>query len=226
MNPDQLQGILAAHQRWLKGETDGVRAILVGANLCNFNLRNVNLPGAILRGAILHNTDLSCAILRHADLHNANLSCAILRHADIQNASLHCAIFHSANLHDAKCCRANLRGADFYGANLRGADFRHANLTDARGLSIADDAPQRLQAVARAALASDHALEMDVWHTCGTTHCIAGWAIHQAGALGRLLEQMYGAEIAGLMLLGTEAHRFFYAGNNQAREFLRTVLND
>ena len=141
MNPDQLRDILAAHQRWLKDETDGVRA---------------------------------------------NLS----------------------------------------GANLRGANLSGANLACARGLRIADDAPQRLQAVAQAALASDDALEMDCWHTCDTTHCIAGWAIHQAGVLGQLLEQVHGEEIAGLMLLGAEAHRYFYADNDEAREFLRSVLND
>lgn len=156
MNPDKLRDILAAHQRWLKDETDGVRA----------NLRDANLSGA------------------------------------------------------------NLRDANLIGANLIGVDLRGADLTNVLGLGIADDAPQRLKAVAQAALASDDALEMDYWHTCDTTHCIAGWAIHQAGALGRLLERVHCAEIAGLMLLGAEAHRYFYADNDQAREFLRSVLND
>ena len=101
-----------------------------------------------------------------------------------------------------------------------------AHLWWLKGEAIADDAPQRLQAVARAALASDDSLEMSDWHTCNTTHCIAGWAIHQAGALGWLLEQLHGAEIAGLMLLGPDARRYFYASNDEAREFLRSVLND
>lgn len=104
--------ILAAHQRWLDGDTAG-----------------------------------SCAILG-----NANLSGTILRGAD-------------------------LRGTILHGAILHGADFRGANLTNVLGLSIADDAPQRLQAVVRAALASDDALEMDRWHTCDQMRLTKGLAI-------------------------------------------------
>ena len=115
--------------------------------------------------------------------------------------------------------RLNLRGADLCGANLR-----DAVLCDANGLIIASDAADRLKAVAAAALAADDALEMDAWHTCRTTHCIAGWAIYLAGEPGRLLEESHGSAIAGLMLLGTEAHSHFYDSNEDARKWLQEVL--
>lgn len=110
------------------------------------------------------------------------------------------------------------------GADLRDADLRDAVLRGAIGLAIAEDAADRLRAVATAALASDDALDMDAWHSRGTTHCIARWAIHQAGEVGRLLEASMGAEIAGLMLLGPEAHSHFFDDNEKAREFLQSVL--
>jgi len=110
------------------------------------------------------------------------------------------------------------------GAYLRDADLRNADLRGAIGLTIAEDAADRLRAVACVALASDDALRMDAWHSCGTSHCIAGWAIHQAGEVGRLLESSVGAEIAGLMLLGTEAHSHFFDDDEKAREYLQSVL--
>jgi hypothetical protein len=115
--------------------------------------------------------------------------------------------------------RADLRDADLRGAFLRGAD-----LCDAIGLTVAADAPTRLRDVAAVALASDDALQMGEWH-CGTAHCIAGWAIHQAGEAGRLLESAVGPEIAGLMLLGTEAHKHFFDSNEEARAYLIAVLD-
>ena len=64
---------------------------------------------------------------------------------------------------------------------------------------------------------------MDKWHTCNTTHCIAGWATHLHPE-GKELEDKYEAQIAGLLLLGTEAHSHFFDSNEDAREYLKSVL--
>ena len=180
---------LDLHAKWLRGEPDGVRLVMQGANLQGANLQGANLQDAIIRGANLQGADL-----------------------------------WGANLRGAFLWGANLQGADLWGANLQGAIIRGANLRGATGLCIAADASERLRAVAAAALSSDNALEMKAWHTCTTTHCIAGWAIHQAGEPGRLLRQQMGAQIAGLMLLGIEAHSHFFDSDDDARQYLQSVL--
>ena len=70
-----------------------------------------------------------------------------------------------------------------------------------------------------------NALEMETWHTCETTHCMAGWAIHLAGEPGKIMEKMLGPELTGLLLLGAEAHQYFYKSNDEAREFLSSALS-
>jgi len=149
---------------------------------------------------------------------SADLSGAYLSGANLSGADLRGAYLSGAYLSDADLSGADLSGACLSGANLSGADLRGAN-----GLPIAADAAERLKAVAATALQPD-ALEMESWHTCGTTHCIAGWAIHLAGELGRLMESMMGADLAGLLLLGTEAHQHFYDSNEKALEYLRGVV--
>ena len=110
-------------------------------------------------------------------------------------------------------------------ATLRGANLRDANLSGAIGLPIADDAPFRLLAVAKAALSSPDALEMRNWHACATTHCLCGWAEHLGGSLAKLIIKQFGYDMGGLMLLGVEAHSYFYSNNCQAREFLQSVID-
>jgi|688.fasta_scaffold80596_4 hypothetical protein len=166
-------------------------------------------------GADLRDSDLRDAFLRDADLRDSDLRDAFLRGAVLRDAFLRDAVLRGAVLRDAV-----LRDAVLRGAFLRGADLR-----DAVGLPIAADAADRLKAVAAAALQPD-ALQMSNWHTCGTTHCIAGWAIHLAGEPGRLMESMMGPELAGLLLLGTEAHQHFYDRNEKALEYLRGVVAD
>ena len=142
--------------------------------------------------------------LRDADLRGADLRGVVLRYAVLSGAYL--------------------RGADLRDADLRGAVLRGADLRGAVGLAIATDADQRLRAVAQAALAAPDALRMGGWHTCDTTHCVAGWAIAQAGEPGRLLEAAMGPEAAGLLLLGTEAHAHFFDDDDTARAWLQEVL--
>ena len=133
-------------------------------------------------------------------------------------------VLRGADLSGADLCDADLRRVDLSGAVLRRADLRGADLSGAVGLAIAADAAQRLRAVAQAALAAPDALQMDSWHTCDTTHCVAGWAIAQAGEPGRLLEAAVGPQMAGLMLLGTEAHAHFFDADATARAWLQEVL--
>jgi hypothetical protein len=91
-------------------------------------------------------------------------------------------------------------------------------------LPIASDALERLQAVAIAVFSRPEALYMEQWHTCETTHCLAGWAIHQAGELGRLLEASVGPHIAGLQLLGVEAAEHFYDSNEDVLAWLEGIV--
>ena len=53
MTQEELKKILAAHELWLMGENEGVRASLRGANLRDANLSDASLSGADLSGADL-----------------------------------------------------------------------------------------------------------------------------------------------------------------------------
>jgi uncharacterized protein YjbI with pentapeptide repeats len=101
-----------------------------GVDLSGQLLRGVDLSGANLLEAKLHNTHLEQANLTgvnlsRADLHHVSLTGAILTGANLTESSL-----HQVNLQDA-----NLRGADLSGASLRqirlvGADLGGAILPD------------------------------------------------------------------------------------------------
>jgi Pentapeptide repeats (8 copies) len=125
-----------------------------------------------------------------------------------------------ANLSDA-----NLMGADLKGANLKGANLTDANLTGAKlpaSLNFTPDA-DLIKKVANAALASDESLKMDTWHTCETTHCIAGWAIHLHPEGKRLVENSNEC-LAGRLLLGNEAAEHFFDSDDDARKYLSQFL--
>ena len=106
MKTEELNQILEAHAKWLRGDVKGVCA----------NLRSADLSDANLWSA-----DLRRANLRSADLRRANLRSADLRSADLSNA----------NLRNADLSDANLSNADLSNANLRNADLSDANLSNA-----------------------------------------------------------------------------------------------
>ncbi len=108
----------------------------------------------------------------------------------------------------------------------QGATLTAPALTHISGHPLPDPAiaAQRLRDVASAALLAPDALEMRDWHSCGTTHCIGGWAIHQAGPDGYKLEHEVGSWAAGQILLGIEASTMFRASNEEARAWLKTKL--
>ena len=98
--------ILDKHAAWLRGEPEGVKADLTGANL----------PGAKLPGA-----HLSWANLLRTNLSGANLSKANLSKANLTGANLSWANLSKANLTGANLYEANLSWANLFGAGLAGA---------------------------------------------------------------------------------------------------------
>jgi uncharacterized protein YjbI with pentapeptide repeats len=170
-------------------------------------LYGANLYGANLYGADLSDADLSGADLRSADLRSANLRNADLRSADLRSANLSGADLRSANLRNANLRNANLYGADLSGADLSGANLRNANLYGADlsgvqellGLEIDPTLPGRIVAQIEQ---HPETHDQQLWHSsCGTRHCVAGWATTLSGALGKFLDKSLGTATAATLLL-------------------------
>jgi len=98
--------------------------------LCDTDLSNANLRGALLRETNLFNANLSHALLRGADLSNANLPEANLSGTELSGANL-C----GAHLHGADLSWAKLRGANLHDASIGHTVFAHVDLREVKGLA-------------------------------------------------------------------------------------------
>ena len=157
-----------------------------------------------------------CADLSGADLTNASLRRASLSGANLTGADLNYAYLSRANL-----SRANLSHADLSGADLSGANLSGANLTDAH-LPVTVPSLGRIDAAIIDVITAGGKLEMSTWHTCDTTHCRAGWAIHLAGEAGAGLEKAIGPSAAGALIYAA-------SGSHPVPDWLATnadALND
>ncbi len=75
------------------------------------------------------------------------------------------------------------------GADLRSADLR--------------DCPVKIESIHQRvyeAASAENALDMESWHSCGTTHCRAGWVVTLAGEGGKALEWALGTPAAAAII--------------------------
>ncbi len=119
---------------------------------------------------------------------------ASLRGADLSGASLKGAYLRDANLRGAYLKGADLRGADLSGADLSGASLKGAYLPKIAKI-------ENLFTKILDAINSGGDLEMSDWHTCDTTHCIAGWVVSIAREAGRVAENLLGTSAAGALII-------------------------
>jgi uncharacterized protein YjbI with pentapeptide repeats len=136
--------ILAEHREWAAkwADNDYFSQWAVDhpegrANLCNANLRGVQLNEADLVGAELNKANLSYAQLNKADLVGAELNKANLSYAQLNKADLVGAELNKADLGGVQLNEANLFGAQLNKANLPGVQLNKANLFGA-GLNKAN----------------------------------------------------------------------------------------
>jgi uncharacterized protein YjbI with pentapeptide repeats len=157
---------------------------------------DVDLRGAYMRGAYLRGAYLRGAYMRGVDLGDADLRGAYMGGVDLRDADLRDADLNGVDLRDADLRGVHLRGAYMGGVDLRGVDLRGVHLRGAYIRKI-----QNIDAAILAAIeAPGNELRMSFWHTCGTTHCRAGWAIHLAGDAGYKLERVVGSSAAGALI--------------------------
>jgi hypothetical protein len=165
--------------------------------------------------ANLSSADLAFADLKEATLFHANLACAGLQQADLSGANLMHAYLAGAYLHGANLTHANLSDVTFSGACLTNAQLMFADLSDAflaaniseanlghaKGLPVAPVVPRLHAQIVERIDSGAASLDMDIWHTCETTHCRAGWAVHLAGPEGYALEEQLGTNAAGALII-------------------------
>lgn len=129
-------GVAYTRQPELKPcESTGSPASLDGCPLRDPDLVGVDLKGALLRGAQLEGVNLSSRDLRGAHFEGASLA-----GVNFTNAQLQGAFFNGADLTGAVLRGACTRGAHFEASNLSRADLAGADLQYA-GLPTAVTAP-------------------------------------------------------------------------------------
>jgi hypothetical protein len=172
------------------------------------------------------------AISAGADLAGADLARANLAGADLARAYL-----ADANLARAYLADANLAGADRAPEGTEIVDppepymreaptpevlVRRAEKFRVRNphVPVIENLDQKILAVVTSGAGE---LDMSQWHTCETTHCRAGWAIHLAGGAGRDLEAKHGPFLAGGMIYRASTGRapHFFASTQHALEDIR-----
>jgi hypothetical protein len=175
------------------------------------------LEKAVTDGVNLSDADLTNANLSGADLTYANLAGIYLCSANLVGAFFVCADLFGADLSNANLSGADLFGADLTNANLSGADLSGVNLCGVRYVDV--PVVPRLDAQILERIESgEGSLRMNVWHTCETTHCRAGWAVVLAGDAGRKLEAKIGTAAAGALIYHRSTGRVpdFYASDEDA----------
>lgn len=117
---DVLNQGVAAWNKWRAADPDIVPD-LSGANLSR--LRNMGLAGANLSRARLIGTNLDHSYLKDCDLQGADLTGALCHNTTLNNAKLMHAVLVDARMSRANFYGADCSHADFTGAYLGGASF-------------------------------------------------------------------------------------------------------
>ena len=109
--------------------------------LDNRNFRDVDLTGAVLRGAFFARSNLSGSNFSEIEGRRSKFVAAVLNNvifdrarlvgADFTNSELSRSSFKGADLRRARFFRANMKGADLSNAILDNTDFLKANLSGA-----------------------------------------------------------------------------------------------
>ena len=132
LNQDLLNRALDAHERFIRREPNGRRAVIPF----------LQAPGL----------DFSRRRLSDVEFRGANLQRARLASADLQRASLYCADLRGADMRNANLSRADIRGAACAKPTCPAATLNDADLREGRLVLL--DVPEGFRSVGKSGLAA------------------------------------------------------------------------
>ena len=92
----------------------------------------------------------------------------------LRSCTCHDTDFTAADIHYSVLTGSDLTDADLTDADITGVDLTEANIQGVKGLGTRETEMEFAQWLLKE-LTNEHLfLEMSTWHTCSTTHCIAG----------------------------------------------------
>ena len=81
-----------------------------------------------------------------------------------------------------------------------------------------------------AAASKEGCFDMGSWHTCGTTHCRAGWVVHLSGDAGYALERFHNTPLAAQLISKASGYRInpsrFYDTNEVALAEMKRLAEE
>ena len=82
-----------------------------------------------------------------------------------------------------------------------------------------------------AASRKGNTLDMSTWHTCETTHCRAGWVVHEAGNAGYALEAQTSTLFAAMQIYKNSGYeispvRFFDTSSEAMADMKRLAESE
>lgn len=137
----ELEGMVMAHYRWLRGHRYGEQLFMKKVDIRGLSLREAYLKKAFFRNCLMDEMEMQCVVMPYGhlmgcSLYDANLFRIDLREsvcsdskfirANVESSILKATRFEGAHFTDAKLRNADLRAARLDGACLKGADLTYA----------------------------------------------------------------------------------------------------
>lgn len=129
MSQEELDGIIAKHEKWLLGEQDGERAMLSGFMFDRLDLSSRNLSRIMLRNCYFRMCNITKSCLLDSDLTESVFNFCDLSCADIHKCSMRNICAEVSNFNHCDLCECDISLGIFARCSFLDSSIHHSNLS-------------------------------------------------------------------------------------------------
>jgi hypothetical protein len=198
---EEFEGINLTGTDFSNKNLDGWKFIHCDLTNCNFSnsqLRYCDFSGSIISYANFKNSDFSFVTCEFAPIHRTDFTGALIE---------------GTSLTKSICTEVDFSNAVFDNCDLSGWTVIQCKFTNSKGLGSKKSEQAFAKSLLKTLSNPKNKLKSDRWHTCSTTHCIAGWAYPH---------EKYPAAMAS-MAYPTLSYYFYLGNDAEVLEGLKRV---
>jgi hypothetical protein len=201
---EEIAQLIKDHHEWLQDRNHGEHKTYKDLRFSDYTFDSVDFSFAVF-----YNSKFTDSVFDSSVFYKSKFYVSEFNDSEFNDSEFDSSVFYNSVFYNSEFYKSKFNDSVFYNSEFYDSEFNYC-----AGVRSHDEQQKEAQRILSIIDTDKGELAMQDWHTCKTSHCIAGWLYPQVEFPAQVASQNY-----------PFLSQYFYEGNEQGLEAIKAVAS-